>query len=90
MLADSGEDAIAFSDGDDYAANLEMAEALAPATPRGAATAALQKVETPKVRTIDDLTKFLGVTADRCMKTLLVEGDQGGVAQLGDKACRRG
>ena len=65
VLADSGEDAIAFSDSDDYAANLEMAEALAPATPRGAATAALQKVATPKVRTIDDLTKFLGVTADR-------------------------
>ncbi len=77
VLADSGEDAIAFSDGDDYAANLEMAEALAPATQRGAATATLQKVATPKVRTIDDLTKFLGVTADKCMKTLLVEGDQG-------------
>jgi prolyl-tRNA synthetase len=82
VLADSGEDAIAFSDGDDYAANLEMAEALAPATPRGAATAALQKVATPKVRTIDDLAKFLGVTADRCMKTLLVEGDQGGAIAM--------
>ena len=82
VLADSGEDAIAFSDGDDYAANLEMAEALAPATPRGAATVALQKVATPKVRTIDDLTKFLGVTADKCMKTLLVEGDQGGAVAM--------
>jgi len=82
VLADSGEDAIAFSDGDDYAANLEMAEALAPATPRGAATATLQKVATPKVRTIDDLTKFLGVTADRCMKTLLVEGDKGGAVAI--------
>ncbi len=82
VLADSGEDAIAFSDGDDYAANLEMAEALAPATPRGAATAALQKVATPRVRTIDDLTKFLGVTADKCMKTLLVEGDQGGAVAM--------
>ena len=82
VLADSGEDAIAFSDGDDYAANLEMAEALAPATPRGAATAALQKVATPKVRTIDDLTKYLGVTADKCMKTLLVEGDQGGAVAM--------
>ena len=82
VLADSGEDAIAFSDGDDYAANLEMAEALAPATPRGAATATLQKVATPKVRTIDDLTKFLGVTADRCMKTLLVEGDKGGAVAM--------
>ena len=82
VLADSGEDAIAFSDGDDYAANLEMAEALAPATPRGAATVPLQKVATPKVRTIDDLTKFLGVTADKCMKTLLVEGDQGGAVAM--------
>jgi prolyl-tRNA synthetase len=82
VLADSGEDAIAFSDGDDYAANLEMAEALAPATPRGAATATLQKVATPKVRTIDDLTRFLGVTADKCMKTLLVEGDQGGAVAM--------
>ena len=82
VLADSGEDAIAFSDGDDYAANLEMAEALAPATPRGAATATLQKVATPKVRTIDDLTRFLGVTADKCMKTLLVEGDKGGAVAM--------
>ncbi len=82
VLADSGEDAIAFSDGDDYAANLEMAEALAPATPRGAATATLQKVATPGVRTIDDLTKFLGVTPDKCMKTLLVEGDQGSAVAM--------
>jgi prolyl-tRNA synthetase len=82
VLADSGEDAIAFSDGDDYAANLEMAEALAPSTPRGAATAPLQKVATPKVRTIEDLTRFLGVGAERCMKTLLVEGDQGDAVAL--------
>ena len=82
VLADSGEDAIAFSDSDDYAANLEMAEALAPATPRGAATVALQKVATPKVRTIDDLTKFLGVTADKCLKTLLAEGDQGSAVAM--------
>jgi prolyl-tRNA synthetase len=77
VLADSGEDAIAFSDGDEYAANLEMAEAIAPAAPRAAATTAMQKVETPRVRTIEDLTKFLGIGADRCMKTLLVEGDAG-------------
>src|SRR5512145_3279708 len=61
VLADSGEDAIAFSDGDDYAANLEMAEALAPAGSRGAATADLQKVATPNVRTIEELARFLGV-----------------------------
>jgi len=77
VLADSGEDAIAFSDCDDYAANLEMAEALAPAEPRGPATAAMQKVATPNVRTIEDLTRFLGVDADKCLKTLLVEGTEG-------------
>jgi prolyl-tRNA synthetase len=82
VLADSGEDAIAFSDADDYAANLEMAEALAPAAPRAAATASLQKVPTPAVRTIDELTRFLGVPAERCLKTLLVEGSAGDVVAM--------
>jgi prolyl-tRNA synthetase len=77
VLADSGEDAIAFSDADDYAANLEMAEALAPAEPRGAATAMLQKVATPDIRSIADLAAFLRVPPARCLKTLLVEGTAG-------------
>jgi prolyl-tRNA synthetase len=83
VLAESGEDAIVFSDGDDYAANLEMAEALAPVAPRGAATATMQKVATPDTKTIESLTKFLDVTADRCLKTLLVEGsDEAAVAMV--------
>ncbi len=82
VLADSGEDAIAFSDADDYAANLEMAEAVAPAAPRGAATAALAEVATPGVRTIAELTAFLKVDATQCLKTLLVEGTDGGVVAL--------
>jgi len=82
VLADSGEDAIAFSDGDDYAANLEMAEALAPAAPRAAAIASLQEVGTPGVRTIVELTSFLKVEAAQCLKTLLVEGTDGGVVAL--------
>ncbi len=82
VLAESGEDAIAFSDADDYAANLEMAEALAPAAPRGPATAAMADVRTPAVRTIAELTRFLQVGASRCVKTLLVEGDDGGVVAL--------
>ena len=82
VLADSGEDAIAFSDGDDYAANLEMAEALAPAGPRGAATEPLQEVATPGVRTIAELTAFLKVEAARCLKTLLVEGTDGQTVAL--------
>ena len=82
VLADSGEDAIAFSDGDDYAANLEMAEALAPATPRGPATATMQKVATPDTKTIEALTRFLGVPAERCLKTLLVEGSDGAAVAM--------
>ena len=82
VLAESGEDAIAFSDGDDYAANLEMAEALAPSGPRAAATAPLQEAVTPGVRTIAELTSFLKVEAAQCLKTLLVEGTDGGVVAL--------
>jgi prolyl-tRNA synthetase len=82
VLADSGEDAIAFSDGDDYAANVEMAEALAPAGARPAATAALRKVATPGAKTIADLAAFLKVPASQTLKTLLVEGSDGGVAAL--------
>jgi len=82
VLADSGEDAIAFSDGDDYAANLEMAEALAPSGARAAASAPLQETATPGVRTIAELTSFLKVEAAQCLKTLLVEGTDGGVVAL--------
>ena len=82
VLADSGEDAIAFSDGDDYAANLEMAEALPPSTPRPPPAATLAKVATPGTRTIAELTAFLGIGAARCLKTLLVEGSDGGVVAL--------
>ncbi len=82
VLADSGEDAIAFSDADGYAANLEMAEAAAPAGPRPAAGAALAEVSTPEVRSIAELAGFLGVDPTRCLKTLLVEGAAGGVVAL--------
>ena len=82
VLADSGEDAIAFSDADDYAANLEMAEALAPAGPRGPALGTLAEVATPGVRTIAELGAFLKVEAAQCLKTLLVEGTGGGVVAL--------
>jgi prolyl-tRNA synthetase len=75
VLASSGEDAIAFSDGDDYAANLEAAAALPPATPRPSASKPLQKVTTPGVRTIEELTEFLQVPASSCIKTLLVDGE---------------
>ena len=82
VLADSGEDAIAFSDGDNYAANLEMAVALPPAEPRGAASAAMSEVATPGAKTIEDVTKFLEVPASKLVKTLLVDSTDGGVVAL--------
>ncbi len=80
VLADSGEDAIAFSDGSDYAANIEKAEALAPSASRPAPTAALQRVDTPRVRSVEDVMAHFGVTADRVLKTVLVRGKDGLVA----------
>src|ERR1700749_3298299 len=75
VLAQSGEDAIVFSDSDEYAANLEAAAALPPAQPRPSATKALEKVATPGARTIEELTRFLKIPASACIKTLLVDGD---------------
>ncbi len=80
VLADSGEDAIAFSDGSDYAANLEKAEALAPAFARPAPVAPLQQVDTPTQKTIADVSGFLKVSPQQCVKTLLVRGRDGLVA----------
>jgi prolyl-tRNA synthetase len=82
VLASSGEDAIAFSDGDDYAANIEKAEALPPPGPRAAAREALRTVPTPHVRTIAELAALLKVPAERCLKTLIVEGADGGLVAL--------
>jgi prolyl-tRNA synthetase len=82
VLADSGEDAIAFSDADDYAANLELAATLAPATARAKPAQPMTKVPTPNARTIAEVTTQLGVTAAQCVKTLLVEGSDQDVVAL--------
>jgi prolyl-tRNA synthetase len=74
VLASSGEDAIAFSDGSDYAANVEMAEALAPAIERKAPSAELQKIATPGVRTIEELASSLSIGPADSVKTLVVKG----------------
>ena len=79
VLADSGEDAIAFSNADDYAANLEMAATLAPTAPRPPPKEPLTKIPTPNARTIAELSAQLGVDAASCVKTLLVDGSDGGV-----------
>jgi len=82
VLADSGEDAIAFSDADDYAANLEMAATLKPAGPRAAAAAPLTKIATPNTKTIAELSVLLGVNPAQCVKTLLVDGSAADVIAL--------
>jgi prolyl-tRNA synthetase len=82
VLAESGEDAIAFSDGDNYAANLEMAEALPPAEPRGAASESMTEVATPGAKTIDEVTRQLKIPASKLVKTLLVDSTDGGVVAL--------
>jgi prolyl-tRNA synthetase len=80
VLADSGEDAIVFSDGSDYTANMELAEALAPIGTRPAASAELKLIDTPTQKTIEELSSFLKVDPKRCVKTLIVRGEKGLVA----------
>lgn len=75
VLANSGEDTIAFSDRSDYAANVEMAEALAPAQTRGEAGEAMAEVATPGAHSIEQLTQFLQIDASNTAKTLIVTGD---------------
>ena len=82
VLASSGEDAIAFSDGDDYAANLEMAAAAPPTGRRPAPEGVLARVATPGARTIAEVSAFLKLPPGRLVKTLLVESDDGGLVGL--------
>lgn len=74
VLAESGEDDIVFSTGSDYAANIELAECK-PDTTRPAATQAMESVDTPKQRTIEDVCELMGISAATTVKTLLVAGD---------------
>ncbi len=74
VLAASGEDAIAFSSGSDYAANVELAEAIAPQSERPAPQAGLQRVATPGQHSIQEVSAFLEVPVQQCLKTLLVQG----------------
>lgn len=76
VLASSGEDAIVFSDASDYAANIEKAEALAPTTPRPAATAPVTEIATPNAGTIAEVAALLAVDASQIIKTLLVYGER--------------
>ena len=82
VLADSGEDAIAWCPQSGYAANVELAEAVAPAAPRPAPAAAMSKVATPKMHSIDEVAAGLGVPASRIVKTLLMVDEAGTTVAL--------
>jgi prolyl-tRNA synthetase len=88
VLADSGEDQIAWCEGDSFAANVELAPALPPPSPspRPAAGATLNRLPTPGVRSIDEVAAFLKISTRHCLKTLIVEGSEGGLVAL----CLRG
>jgi prolyl-tRNA synthetase len=72
VLAESGEDDIAFSNGSDYAANIEMASALAPIGDCPQGTQNLEKVATPEQKTIEAVSAFLNMPAEQSVKTLIV------------------
>jgi prolyl-tRNA synthetase len=76
VLAATGEDAIAFSDGSDYAANVEKAEAQAPATKRPAASEAMIRVSTPGLSTCEEVAQLLHLALSRTVKCLLVWADR--------------
>ena len=78
VLASSGEDAIAFSNQSQYASNVELAEAVAPAGDRPAPTRVMTIVDTPKQHTIEQVCDFMKVTPQQCVKTLLVKGNEEG------------
>lgn len=82
VLADSGEDAIAWCPQSDYAANVELAEAMAPAAPRAAASAPVTRVATPKMHSIDEVAAGLGVPASTIVKTLLMVDEAGAAIAL--------
>ena len=82
VLADSGEDALAYCPDSDYAANVELAEALPPTTARPAPTAAMEKVYTPGQHSIEEVSAFLKIDPSRMVKTLIVEGNDSPVALL--------
>lgn len=82
VLAEAGEDAIAFSNSSDFAANVELAEALPPTGDRAPARQSMERVATPGQHSIEEVGSFLGAPPRDILKTLLVEGADGGLIAL--------
>ena len=83
VLAESGEDAIAYCETSDYAANVELAPLLpTDEKPLSASAAKLREVSTPDAKTIEQVSASLNLTASQCIKTLLVKAEDGGLIAL--------
>ena len=82
VLADAGEDAIAFSTESDYAANVELAEALAPKAQADVASEEMRTVDTPNAKTIDEIVEQFKQPIERTVKTLIVRANEEADAQL--------
>ncbi|MFC0338732.1 proline--tRNA ligase [Kushneria avicenniae] len=82
VLADSGEDAVIFSTGSDYAANIEKAEALPDRDERATPQENMHEVDTPNVKTIAALVEKHGLPIEKTVKTLIVHGTEGGLVAL--------
>ncbi|EGF11691.1 proline--tRNA ligase [Neisseria bacilliformis ATCC BAA-1200] len=78
VLAESGEDVIAYSDASDYAANIELAQTLRLQGERRPSEKALEKVSTPNVKTIESLVRFLNIPVEQTLKSIVVEGENEG------------
>lgn len=78
VLAESGEDVIAYSDTSDYAANVELAQTLRLTGERATPTQTLNKVHTPNVKTIAQLVEFLNLPIEQTLKSIVVEGEEEG------------
>ena len=82
VLAQSGEDQIVFTEDGDYAANLEQAEAMKPTAKMPIATATMATISTPGQHSIAEVSEFLRVQPQHCLKTLIVEAENGGLIAL--------
>ncbi len=76
VLAKNGEDDVIFSDSSDYAANIELAEAVAPEGERPAATQEMTQVDTPDAKTIAELVEQFSLPVEKTVKTLLVKATE--------------
>ena len=82
VLADSGEDQIVFSENGKYAANIERAEALLPSQSRPEPGKRMETVDTPNQHSIEEISQFLTVSPEQCLKTLIVKGNEDSLVAL--------